>query len=187
QPKSGHLRLLTGRYERKVLKLITTSECTNAVAIRKKLKTEEQIEVNKCTIKRTLHRNGMSARVKHEIKKIPEWSSDKYPGKNLSTNVYAYVKRRHKYIFNTNFLEKGEENNVKKTIREADELSEELGAFVAIDECEVNDQILSNLTKARNDPNIIDSTNLSEIIEQLKKIGKELSINSYMQPHIISL
>ncbi|CAI2189098.1 7649_t:CDS:1, partial [Funneliformis geosporum] len=69
----------------------------------------------------------------------------------------------------------------------ADELSEELGAFVAIDECEVNDQILSNLTKARNDPNIIDSTNLSEIIEQLKKIGKELSINSYMQPHIISL
>ena len=71
----------------------------------------------------------------------------------------------------------------------ADELSEELGAFVAIDECEVNDQILSNLTKARNDPNIIDSisTNLSEIVEQLKKIEKELSIDSYMQSHITSL
>ncbi|GBB95213.1 hypothetical protein RclHR1_00250011 [Rhizophagus clarus] len=147
-----------------------------------------------------------------EIKKIPEWSPDKSPGKDLCKNVYAYVKRRHKYIFNTNFLEKGEENDAKKTIREylyqyletsdsdfkittdedemtADELSEEFGALVTIDECEVNDQILSNLTKTRNDSNIIDSisTNLSEIVEQLKKIGKELSIDSYLQPHITSL
>jgi hypothetical protein len=47
-----------------VLRLIITGECTNAVAIQKKLKTEEQIEVSECTIKRTLHRNGMSVRVK---------------------------------------------------------------------------------------------------------------------------
>ncbi|RIA91087.1 hypothetical protein C1645_822481 [Glomus cerebriforme] len=147
-----------------------------------------------------------------EIRKIPGWSPDKYPGKNLSKNVYAYVKRRHKYIVNTNFLEKGEEKKAKKTIREylyqyletsdsdfetttdkaemtADELSEELGALIAIDESEVDDSILSNITKARNDPSIINSisTNLNEITENLKKIGQELSIESYMQPHITSL
>jgi hypothetical protein len=49
-----------------------------------------------------------------EIKKIPGWSPDKYSGKNLSKNVYAYVKRRHKYILN---IEKGEEKNARKTIR----------------------------------------------------------------------
>ncbi|CAB4430008.1 unnamed protein product [Rhizophagus irregularis] len=147
-----------------------------------------------------------------EIKKIPGWDPDKYPGKNLSKNVYAYVKRCHKYIYNTNFLEKGEEKKARKTIREyfyqyietsdsdfkiitdkdkmtADELSEELGALVAIDESEVDDSILSNFTKAKNDPSTIDSisTNLSEIVEQLKKIGQDLSIDSYMQPHITSL
>ncbi|CAB5327136.1 unnamed protein product [Rhizophagus irregularis] len=113
-----------------------------------------------------------------EIKKIPGWSPNKYPGKNLNKNVYAYVKRRHKYIVNTNFLEKGEEITAKKTIREylyqylktsdsnfkpttdkaemtADELSEELGALLAIADSEVDNSILSNFTKARNDPNII--------------------------------
>ena len=57
---------------------------------------------------------GIKGLLSKELKKIPEWSPDKYPGKNLSKNVYAYVKRSHKYIFNTNFLEKGEENNAKK-------------------------------------------------------------------------
>ncbi|UZO11473.1 uncharacterized protein OCT59_003042 [Rhizophagus irregularis] len=110
-----------------------------------------------------------------EIKKIPGWSPNKYPGKILNKNVYAYVKRRHKYIVNTNFLEKGKEITAKKTIREylyqylktrdsnfkpttdkaemtADELSEELGALLAIADSEVDNSILS---KARNDPNII--------------------------------
>ena len=64
----------------------------------------------------------------------------------------------------------------------ADKLSEELGALVDF-------SILSNITKARNNPNTIDSisTNLSEIVEQLKEIGQKLSIDSYMQPHITSL
>jgi hypothetical protein len=53
-----------------------------------------------------------------EIKKIPEWNINKYPGKNLSKNVYAYVKWRHKYIAHTNFLDKGEEKGARKTIRE---------------------------------------------------------------------
>ncbi|PKY44783.1 hypothetical protein RhiirA4_459187 [Rhizophagus irregularis] len=110
-----------------------------------------------------------------EIKKIPGWSPNKYPGKNLNKNVHAYVKRRHKYIVNTNFLEKGEEITAKKTIREylyqylktsdsnfkpttdkaemtADELSEELGALLAIADSEVDNSILTNFTK---DPNII--------------------------------
>jgi hypothetical protein len=38
--------------------------------------------------------------------------------KKLITNVSAYVKRRHLYIYNTNFLEKGEENSSRKTMRE---------------------------------------------------------------------
>src|SRR3954447_18268055 len=71
----------------------------------------------------------------------------------------------------------------------ADELSEELGALVAIDESEVNNSILFNFTKARNYLSIINSIfmNLSEIIGQLKRIEQDLSIDSYMQPHIISL
>ncbi|CAB4491498.1 hypothetical protein RhiirA5_409674 [Rhizophagus irregularis] len=79
----------------------------------------------------------------------------------------------------------------KKTAQSilADELSEELGALVVIDKSEVNESILSNFTKAKNDPSTIDSTsmNLSKIVEKLKKIGQDLSINSYMQHHITSL
>ncbi|CAB4446967.1 unnamed protein product [Rhizophagus irregularis] len=146
-----------------------------------------------------------------EIKKIPGWDPDKYPGKNLSKNVYAYVKRCHKYIYNTNFLEKGEEKKARKTIREylyqyietsdsdfkiitdkdemtADELSEELGALVAIDESEVDDSILSNFTKAKNDPSTIDSisTNLSEIVEQLKKIAPIVGDRKIFNVHDIN-
>ncbi|CAB5203188.1 unnamed protein product [Rhizophagus irregularis] len=73
--------------------------------------------------------------------------------------------------------------------KKANELSEELGALVVIDKSEVNESILSNFTKAKNDPSTIDSTsmNLSKIVEKLKKIGQDLSINSYMQHHITSL
>ena len=49
---------------------------------------------------------------------MPEWKTNKYPGKNLIKNVSVYVKRRHKYIVKTNFLEKGEEKNARKAIRE---------------------------------------------------------------------
>src|SRR5688572_18153037 len=53
-----------------------------------------------------------------ELKKIPEGEINKYTGKKLRKNVSAYVKRRHPYIYNTNFLEKGEEKSARKTIRE---------------------------------------------------------------------
>jgi hypothetical protein len=52
-----------------------------------------------------------------EIENIPDYGINKY-GKKLIRNVSAYVKRRHRYIFNTNFLEKGEEKSARKTIRE---------------------------------------------------------------------
>ena len=66
KPKVGRPRLLTGRHERKVLRFITTGECTNAVAIQKNLKTEENIEVSDSTVKRTLRRNGLSSRIKRK-------------------------------------------------------------------------------------------------------------------------
>ena len=66
KPKTGRPRLLTGRHERKVLRYITTGECTNAVAIQKNLKTEEQIEVSDSTVKRTLRRNGLGSRIKRK-------------------------------------------------------------------------------------------------------------------------
>ncbi|GBB87883.1 hypothetical protein RclHR1_14390003 [Rhizophagus clarus] len=69
------------------------------------------------------------------------------------------------------------------------ELSEELGALIAIAKSEVDESIISNFTKYRNDQNIINfiSANLDEIVEQLKKIRRELSIDSYIQPHATSL
>ena len=64
QPKSGRPRYLTGRNERNVLRLISSGKCTNAVAIQKKLKIEDKIEVSENTVKRTLRRNGLSLRIK---------------------------------------------------------------------------------------------------------------------------
>ena len=45
---------------------ITTGECTNAVAIKKNLIVEEQIEVSDSTVKRTLRQNELSLRVKRK-------------------------------------------------------------------------------------------------------------------------
>ncbi|CAB4492062.1 unnamed protein product [Rhizophagus irregularis] len=74
-----------------------------------------------------------------EIKKIPGWSPNKYPGKNLNKNTS-----------DSNF-----KPTTDKAEMTADELSEELGALLAIADSEVDNSILSNFTKARNDPNII--------------------------------
>ncbi|PKK57760.1 hypothetical protein RhiirC2_721012 [Rhizophagus irregularis] len=151
-----------------------------------------------------------------ELKKIPGWNMSKYPGKNLSKNVYAYVKRRHKYITNTNFLEKGEEKGAGKTIKEylyrylpekesidsdfettavkaeatTEMRYEELGTLISVDEGEIDEMILFNLTKDKvNNPVLINSisTNLDEIVEQIKKIGQELSVESYMHFYITGL
>ncbi|GES82172.1 hypothetical protein GLOIN_2v1477844 [Rhizophagus clarus] len=151
-----------------------------------------------------------------ELKKIPGWNISKYPGKNLSKNVYAYVKRHHKCITNTNYLEKGEEKGARKTIREylyrylpekesvdsdfettavkaettTDMRYEELGTLISVDEGEIDEMILFNLTKDKvNNPVLINSisTNLDDIVEQIKKIGQELSVESYMHFYITGL
>jgi hypothetical protein len=75
----------------------------------------------------------------------------------------------------------------------ADELSEELGALISVDESEIDISVLSNLTKAKEkNPrrvNVI-STSLDKIVEQLKKIEQELSelsIESNVQFHLTNL
>ena len=95
QPKSGCPRLLTGQYEWNALQLITTGECTNAVAVKKKLITEQQIDVSENTIKRTFHRNGLSSRVKRKkpyLKKAHRYARMKFAKKYQSWTVEDWSK-----------------------------------------------------------------------------------------------
>ncbi|RIA81764.1 hypothetical protein C1645_836447 [Glomus cerebriforme] len=144
-----------------------------------------------------------------EIKKTPEWGIDKYIGKKLIKNVSAYVKRHHPYIYNTNFLEQGEEKSARKTIREylyryilerdtddsdlsdledkagmtIEEQDEELGALIAIDEKELD--YISLLEAKVDNPEIVDSVSkdLDDVIESLNKLGQKLSL---IEPHLRS-
>ncbi|CAG8769064.1 8723_t:CDS:2, partial [Rhizophagus irregularis] len=90
-----------------------------------------------------------------EIKKIPGWSPNKYPGKILNKNGKEITAKKtiREYLYQ--YL-KTRDSNFKPTTDKAemtaDELSEELGALLAIADSEVDNSILS---KARNDPNII--------------------------------
>jgi hypothetical protein len=71
-----------------------------------------------------------------------------------------------------------------------DKCYEELGTLISVVESEIDDTILFNLTKDKvNHPNLINSisTNLDEIVGQIKKIGQELSIESYMHFYITGL
>ncbi|SRR6266498_1728283 len=65
-PKTGRPQILTKYHERKIVRLISTGECFTAVDIQKKLKTDDQIDINVCTVKRTLYRNGLSSRIKRK-------------------------------------------------------------------------------------------------------------------------
>ncbi|CAG8821014.1 9416_t:CDS:2, partial [Cetraspora pellucida] len=58
KPKPGCLRLLTGCYERKVLWYIPTGECTNAVSVQKKLKTDEGIILSNFFTKPVKYKNS---------------------------------------------------------------------------------------------------------------------------------
>ncbi|PKK66128.1 hypothetical protein RhiirC2_754017 [Rhizophagus irregularis] len=144
-----------------------------------------------------------------EIKKIPGWGIDKHVGKKLVKNVSAYVKRRHPYIYNTNFLVQGEEKSARKTIREylyryilegdtddsdhsdleekagmtIEEQDEELGALIAIDEKELD---YTSLLEAKiGNPEIVDfvSEDLNDVIKRLNKLGQKLSS---IEPHLRS-
>ncbi|PKY52575.1 hypothetical protein RhiirA4_425380 [Rhizophagus irregularis] len=148
-----------------------------------------------------------------EIENIPDYGINKY-GKKLIRNVSAYVKRRHRYIFNTNFLEKGEEKSARKTIREylyryvqdnesdsedrtdgtnemtPNERDEELVALLEIDENELDYTPFNNLMKIKvNNPGIVDpiSADFDEIIERLSKLEQKLSIEKEMHSYVTGL
>ncbi|PKC14042.1 hypothetical protein RhiirA5_409882 [Rhizophagus irregularis] len=118
-----------------------------------------------------------------EIENIPDYGINKY-GKKLTRNVSAYVKRRHRYIFNTNFLEKGEEKSARKTIREylyfyvqdnesGSENRTNGTNEMIIDENDLDYTSLNNLMKIKvNNPGIVDpiSADFDEIIERLSKL-----------------
>src|SRR5436305_2551341 len=63
-PKSGRPRIFTGRDERNIVKMLWSGECSTAVDIKKKLKSDYKISVSENTVKRTLRRNGFSSRIK---------------------------------------------------------------------------------------------------------------------------
>ncbi|GBC07434.1 hypothetical protein RclHR1_07460010 [Rhizophagus clarus] len=134
-----------------------------------------------------------------EIEKIPDYGINKYE-KKLTKNI----KRHHRYIFNTNFLEKGEEKSARKTIKEylyhyvlekdnesgsedePDRTNEmtykrdkELGALIEIDENELDYTSLDNFIKTKVDNLSIVvpiSTEFDEIVERISKLGQKLSI-----------
>ena len=63
-PKSGRPRTFTERDERNIIRMLSSGECSTAVDIQKKLKTDCKITVSDNTVKRVLRRNGLSSRIK---------------------------------------------------------------------------------------------------------------------------
>ena len=63
-PKPGHPRILTERHDRNIAKLIKSGECSNAIQIQKSLISNENINISSNTIRRSLKREGLVARVK---------------------------------------------------------------------------------------------------------------------------
>ncbi len=62
--RPGHPRVLSVHTERKILRLVTSNECSTAVSIQGNLKNHEKIQVSTETIRRTLRRNGLESRIK---------------------------------------------------------------------------------------------------------------------------
>jgi len=65
-PKPGRPRIITGRDERNVIRHILNGECSTAVDIQKRLKTDGKFDVSVSTVKRVLRRNGFSGRIKRK-------------------------------------------------------------------------------------------------------------------------
>ena len=55
---------MTEREERRTVRYIVSKECSNAVQIQKKLKSEQQIEVSSETVQRVFKRNNFKSAVK---------------------------------------------------------------------------------------------------------------------------
>lgn len=63
-PRPGRPRILTERHDRNIAKFIKSGECSNAVQIQKKLISEKNIIVSPNTVRRSLRRQGLTARIK---------------------------------------------------------------------------------------------------------------------------
>src|SRR2546430_9859075 len=61
-PKSGRPRIMSERYERKLLRYIRSGECSTAVQVRSKLLADEGITISAETILRIFRRNDLVAR-----------------------------------------------------------------------------------------------------------------------------
>ena len=57
-------RILTERHDRNVARLIKSGECSNAIQVQKNLISNENIIISANTIRRSLKRQGLAARVK---------------------------------------------------------------------------------------------------------------------------
>ena len=66
RPKSGRPRILNKRDERKIIRLISTHECSTAVDIQKNIRIYDNINVSTDTIRRVLRRNGLHARIRRK-------------------------------------------------------------------------------------------------------------------------
>src|SRR5215212_11037366 len=63
-PRPGRPRILTVRHDRNIARLSKSGECSNAVQAQKKLISDENIIVFPNTVRRSLKRQGLVARVK---------------------------------------------------------------------------------------------------------------------------
>ena len=63
-PRPGRPRLFTRRAERRIVRLMTSSKCNTVVEVQAHLRTKENLHVSVNTIRHTLQRNGLVARVK---------------------------------------------------------------------------------------------------------------------------
>ena len=63
-PKPGRPRIITGRDEQNVVRHILNGECSTAVDIQKRLKTDGKFDISVSTVKRVLRKNGFSGRIK---------------------------------------------------------------------------------------------------------------------------
>jgi len=64
KPGSGRPRKLNERDERECVRKIARGECSTAIAIKKKLRIDDNIDISVRTVRRTLHKHGLVARVK---------------------------------------------------------------------------------------------------------------------------
>ena len=63
-PRPGRPRILTERHDRNIARFIKSGQCSNATQVQKKLISDENIIISPNTVRRSLRRQGLVARVK---------------------------------------------------------------------------------------------------------------------------